>query len=1096
MPSLTWNETRDRAIAFAREWKDAAHEEGQKHLFWNEFFACFGIPLKTVAVFERAVANLRGAYSFIDLFWPGVLLVEHKSRGASLDKAGSQAFAYLADLAREGRHNDAPRYVVLCDFARFVLYDLAPDEQKDLPLFEPGSGSAFDGRRCRSVEFPLADLHRHVREFAFMRGERTIRLDPESPANMQATELLAGLHDALEASGLSGHALEHILVRILFCLFAEDTGIFEPAAFTRLVEENSEDGKILGGELMQLFSILNTPESERQRNVEEDLAAFPYVNGGLFAEYFPLVFFSREQRDALLKCCRFYWATISPGVFGSLFQGVLEKKERRQLGAHYTSERDILKLLNALFLDDLRTELGTALADKSTRRTERLRDFQKKLRRLRVFDPACGCGNFLILAYRELRRLENSAVTALHTDRHGKVQQQLNVRDIAQVDVDQFYGLEIGEWPVRIAEVGLWLTDHQCNVELAEALGQTFRRLPLRASPTIKVCNALREDWRAFLPPHDDVLIVGNPPFVGGKFQTAEQRDDIANVCIGVENYGLLDYVAGWYVKAAQYITGTGDPVDKGSPRGTQASGSTGGPPVVPGDPPGTSAPAHVRDDGFSRASRASGSGGTPDPTGQRPVLPATLAARASAGRTRIRCAFVSTNSITQGEQAGTLWNHLFQHYGIKIHFAHRTFSWMSEARGKAHVHVVIVGFGAFDTSPKRIYDADAATGKATAITVSNISPYLVEGPDKAIVNRSKPLCAVAEIGIGNKPIDGGHYLFTPEERAAFLATEPGARPYFRCWLGAEEFINGIERWCLWLGDVPPNVLRTLPECMKRVEAVRAVRAASKSPPTRKLAETPTRFHVEFMPKGKYLVIPEVSSERRRYIPIGFLGPDVLCSNKVRLLPGATLFHFGILTSAMHMAWTNVVTGRLESRYQYSVKLVYNNYPWPEPVAAKDRASIEEAAQAVLEARAQFPGSTLADLYDPLTMPAPLARAHAALDRAVDRAYAAAEKARNPQASLRLSAPFASDRERVEHLFALYERLTAPLLPAEKPKRTRKPAGLYTKKQKAAATGESTPQSEADAAHFHGIIGKEEPARYAARGGGIPAPQETPHTGE
>jgi hypothetical protein len=527
MPQLSWNETRDRSIAFAREWKDASHEEREKHLFWIGFFECFGVPLKSVAVFERAVENLKGNYGFLDLFWPGVLLVEHKSRGASLGKAGSQAFAYLSDLAREGQHDQIPRYVILCDFARFVLYDLAPDEQKGLPLLE--SGKAY-----RVTEFALQDLHRHIREFAFMRGEKPVRLDPEDPANLKATQLLADLHDTLEssgyagsASGSGGHALERMLVRLLFCLFAEDTGIFDaPGCFTALVERTREDGSDLGLHLAQLFQILNTPDADRQRTLDEDLARFPYVNGGLFAETLPIATFTRSHRAALQRCCSFYWARISPAVFGSLFQGIMEKRERRQLGAHYTTERDILKLLRALFLDDLRADLDSALADRSTRRTERLRDFQKKLRRLRIFDPACGCGNFLILAYRELRRLENAAVTALHTVA-GKVQQQLDVRALVLVDVDQFHGLELGEWPVRIAEVGLWLADHQCNVELAEALGQTFRRLPLRASPTIKVCNALREDWRAFLPPGDDTLIVGNPPFVGKKEQNAEQKADM-----------------------------------------------------------------------------------------------------------------------------------------------------------------------------------------------------------------------------------------------------------------------------------------------------------------------------------------------------------------------------------------------------------------------------------------------------------------------------------------------------------------------------------------------------------------------------------------
>lgn len=929
MLKLLWNETRDRAIRFSREWSEARHEERDKQTFWNEFFDIFGIPRKSVAVFEHAVGRARGAYGFLDLFWPGVLLVEHKSAGASFAKAESQAFAYLRDLASEGRHDEMPRYVILCDFVRFALYDLEPDDQKNLPLFE-------DGRPFCLLEFPLRDLHRHIREFAFMRGEKTVRSNPEDPANLKATQLLADLHDALEATGYQGHALERYLVRLLFCLFAEDTGIFDaPGLFTALIERTREDGADLGPLLSQLWDVLNTDAPQRQRNLDEDLAAFPYVNGGLFAEPLPFCTFNQDLRNALLACTRFHWARISPAVFGSLFQGIMDTRERRQIGAHYTSERDILKVIRSLFLDDLRTELDTILADRSTRRAERLKGFQAKLRALRFFDPACGCGNFLILAYRELRRLENEVLIALHGRENPQL---LDVRSLAQVDVDQFFGIEIGEWPVRIAEVGLWLTDHQCNLELADALGQSFRRLPLRATPTLRIANALRTDWRDVLPPTDNVLVLGNPPFVGGKYQTPEQRSDMAHVAGDVPSFGLLDYVCGWYLKAADYLANT-----------------------------------------------------------------------------RLRCAFVSTNSITQGEQVGVLWNHLFQTHNLKIHFAHRTFSWMSEAKGKAHVHVVIIGFAVFDISDKRIYDYEGTSTEATVIKAANISPYLGEGPDKAITNRSTPISDVPALAIGNKPIDGGNYLFTPEEKNAFLALEPAAEPHFRRWLGAEELLHGIERWCLWLGDVAPEKLRNLPECLKRIESVRVLRLASKSKPTQKLALTPTRFHVENMPEKPYLAIPEVSSEHRRYIPLGFLEPEIMCSNKLRIMREATLFHFGILTSAMHMAWTNVVTGRLESRYQYSVKLVYNNFPWPAEVSEKSRAAVETCAQAVLDVRAQYPLSTLADLYDPLTMPAPLAKAHAALDRAVDRCYR--------------RAPFDSDRERVEHLFSLYEQLTASPAP-------------------------------------------------------------------
>jgi len=608
----------------------------------------------------------------------------------------------------------------------------------------------------------------------------------------------------------------------------------------------------------------------------------------------------------------------------------MQPEERRQIGAHYTSERDILKLVHALFLDDLRAEFETLKHDR-----RKLPAFHQKLGTLKFFDPACGCGNFLVITYRELRLLELEVLDALG---HGE-QAVTDISLLVRVDVDQMFGIEIEEWPARIAETALWLMDHQMNLLLAEKFGQYFVRLPLKKSARIVNDNALRLNWRCVINPAECSYILGNPPFVGAKFQDDEQRKDMAAVAGAVKNYGLLDYVTAWYFKAADFIKDT-----------------------------------------------------------------------------PVRVGFVSTNSITQGEQVGVLWNALFAQ-GMKIIFGHRTFPWQSEARGKAHVHVVMIGFAQSFNGTKRIYEE--ADGVTTVTAAKNISPYLIEGSDTAILNRSTPLCGVPAIGIGNKPIDGGNYLFTPEEKAAFLAAEPAAEPYFRRWLGSEEFINGIERWCLLLKDCPPDQLRRMPEAVKRVEAVRKVRQESKSLPTKKLAATPTRFHVENFPTTPFLVIPEVSSERRQYIPMAFMSPEeAVCSNKVRLLPSATLYHFGVLTSAMHMDWMRHVTGRLKSDYQYSVKLVYNNFPWPTEVADKKKAAVEAAAQAVLDVRAKYTTSTLADLYDPTTMPPDLVKAHADLDRAVDRCYRAS--------------PFTSDRQRVEFLFALYETIAAPLLPAEK----------------------------------------------------------------
>ena len=966
---LGWNEIKQRAVSFSREWAGETREQAEAKSFWDAFFNVFGIPRRSVATFEEPVRRLGGQYGFIDLFWKGRLLVEHKSRGKSLDRAESQAFEYLQSLAGEGRHDEIPRYVIVTDFDRLALYDLEPEETRDLPL--------FCGLHVQRVEIRVGDLHRHVRLFGFIPGYKVRTFGKEDPINIRAAEVMGRLHDTMAAGGYSGHALERFLVRVLFCLFSEDTGIFDPNVFTEYIENQTRpDGADLGLHLARLFQVLDTPRGQRQKNLDERLLGLPYVNGGLFSETLPLADMNAEMRDALVRCTGFDWSRISPAVFGSLFQSIMQPAERRQIGAHYTSERDILKLVHALFLDDLRAEFETIKHDR-----RRLPAFHQKLGALTFFDPACGCGNFPVITYRELRLLELEVLDAMG---YGG-QAVTDIALLARVDVDQMFGIEIEEWPARIAETALWLMDHQMNLLLAEKFGQYFVRLPLKKSARIVNDNALRLNWRNILNPAECSYILGNPPFVGAKFQNDEQRKDMAAVAGDVRNFGLLDYVTAWYLKAAEFIQDT-----------------------------------------------------------------------------PVRVGFVSTNSITQGEQVGVLWSALFAR-SMTIIFGHRTFAWQSEARGKAHVHVVMIGFAQSFSGTKRLYEE--ADGVTTATPAKNISPYLIEGPDTVILNRAAPLCAVPEIGIGNKPIDGGNYLFTPEEKAAFLAAEPTAAPYFRRWLGSEEFINGIERWCLLLKDCPPERLRGMPEVTKRVEAVRKLRLASKSLPTQKLAATPTRFHVENFPASHFLVVPGVSSERRTYIPIGYLSPGHVASNLVNVLPDATLYHFGVLTSAMHMAWIRQVCGRLKSDYRYSVKLVYNNFPWPqldasrspaasswdcvreaaariywtsyhEDAAESDRktarragdakkvASVVAAAQAVLDARARYTNATLADLYDPLAMPPDLVRAHAGLDRAVDRCYRAA--------------PFTSDRQRVEFLFALYEQYAAPLLPAQKAKRKAK----------------------------------------------------------
>jgi hypothetical protein len=590
---LTWPEIRANATRFAAAWHDADREAADKQIFWHELFAVFGLSSVAVGAFEEKIATVSGGRGFIDYFWKGVVLVEHKSRGEDLDQAQQQAMHYVHNLAADGRVNELPRFVVLCDFARFRIIDLDANSDvgaKNSPLAEgwPRNGRGISALKensaqnveesachCarplstpatprtvghlsasgelsvpRVTEFPLSDLPKNVREFAFLVGEQRVTGSAELAANNRAAQLLADLHDSLSATNYPRRELERYLVRLLFCLFAEDTFIFEPFSFSELICHTEPAN--LGGRLAELWWTLDTAPADRQRNPAFD--AFPHVNGGLFADRLPVCHFADEQRAALLRCCDYQWAKISPAIFGSLFQGVMEPKERRQLGAHYTGERDIMKLLNALFLDDLRAELRLIVSDRSSRRDARLREFQQKLRAIKILDPACGCGNFLILAYRELRALETAALVARHRTADSHLQTELDIRHLARVDVDQFYGIEISEWPARIAEVGLWLQDHQSNSELAEKLGQHFNRLPLKAAPIIRVANALTLDWAEILPPSAYSYILGNPPFVGAKFQTAAQRAELAAADGDFDGAGLLDYVTAWYFKAARYM--------------------------------------------------------------------------------------------------------------------------------------------------------------------------------------------------------------------------------------------------------------------------------------------------------------------------------------------------------------------------------------------------------------------------------------------------------------------------------------------------------------------------------------------------------------
>lgn len=909
--NLNIDTIRSRAAAFARAFAKADYEMGDGQNFIRDLCHVFGLEYRRAVSFEQRVKKLGGKKGRIDGFFPGKLLVEMKSAGEDMDAAYIQATEYFPGLKEE----EMPDYVLVCDFANLHLYNL---DTKEPPF-----------------KVKLSDFPQHIEPFLFMAEYESIAVKEEAEANELAAEKMAGLHDAIKATGYEGKDLETYLVRLLFCLFPDDTGLFgENGRFLDvLVNHTKADGSDLHGALSALFDTLDRPEAQRQKSLPEHLRGFPHVNGALFKDALGQCYFDESARAMLLECAHLDWRLIKPSIFGSLFQAVMhfddeaataKTKKRREFGAHYTAEANILKVIKPLFLDGLQEEF-----EKVRRNLKKLGQFHEKLRGFQFFDPACGCGNFLVVAYRELRLLELDVIEALH----GKDRNFSNLALLVRCNVDQFHGIEIDASAAQIAKVALWLTDHQMNLK-AQKLGGYEPRLPLNAEANIICGNALRLDWAKVLPPDKCSVIMGNPPFIGAKFMSDDQRADIAPIFKPMKNGGLLDYVAAWYVKAAKYIHAN---------------------PKVP-------------------------------------------------------VAFVSTNSLCQGEQAGVLWPWLLAK-GVKIHFAHRTFRWSNEGRGVAAVHCIIVGFGLQEPKQRILFDyGDDITGEATPILAKNINPYLADAPNVTIERRNKPLCKVPEIGIGNKPIDGGNYLFTPEEKAAFIALEPASERYFRRWLGADEFLNGYERWCLWLGDAEPNELAKLPNAMKRVAAVKKLRAESKSIPTQNLADTPRRFHVEFMPKAEYLVIPKVSSERRRFIPIGFMQPETFSSDLLFIVANATPYHLGILSSSLHNAWMRTVSGRLESRYRYSINIVYNNYPWPTPNEAQQKA-IETQAQAVLEVRAKHSSSTLAEMYDPDKMPVDLSKAHQTLDKAVDAAYAYQGGK--------------EDAARVAFLFGLYQQLVA-----------------------------------------------------------------------
>lgn len=930
--ALTRNEIRKRLAAFAKEQQGSSNERSQAQTFWLRFYECFGIRAESATIYEQSVKKLSGAQGFIDSFIPGKLIVEHKSAGKNLDAAFDQASEYFLSLKEEER----PRYIITSDFARIRLYDLQ-------------SGGGY--HQCK-----LAELPKKADWFMFLVEDELTDFTEESEADRSAAYTISKLHEALLRANFKGRDLEILLTRLLFCLFAEDTGIFgENGIFRRLLEATRADGSDTGRMLVELFQVLNTPEDERQQNLDEALARFSYVNGALFAENTRIPSFDSELREQLIACAKLDWSGISPAIFGAMFQGVLEehnpdgadssnrKASRRELGAHYTSERNILRVINPLCMDELRAELA-----KVKRNKKLLEAFYDKLPTLTFFDPACGCGNFLVIGFRELRQLEMDTIEAMgdvgltNASRGGL----LDVSTLCRVKVSQFYGIEIDETAAHIAKVALWITDHQMNLEAAERFGTTRPSIPLVDSATIACGNSLHIDWRDVLPPEQCSYVLGNPPFVGHQWRTPEQMQDMEFIWGNEGRFGRLDYVTCWHNKAAAYMR----------------------------DNP------------------------------------------------EIKTALVSTNSICQGEQVGILWSYLLAQ-GVQIHFAHRTFQWSNEGKGVAAVHCVIVGFGLSEPKQRMIfYYGDNIKGEPATIPARNINPYLVDAPNVILPSRTDTPPSLPQLIKGSQPTDGGHLIFTEAEKTELLATEPQAEKWLRIYIGGEELINGGRRWCLWLKGISPSELRTMPKVMERVRAVAETRLKSPTKSVQEFAAKPTLFTQDRQPTDDYIAVPEVSSEKRRFIPIGFLSSRIIASNQLRIIAGGTLYHFGILCSTMHNAWSHYTCGRLESRYRYE-PAVYNNFPWPD-TSDKHHATIETAAQAILDARMLYPESSLADLYDPLSMPPELVKAHAALDKAVDAAY----QYKGGK----------DDAARVAFLFERYQQLTS-LLPAVSVKKTRKP---------------------------------------------------------
>ena len=890
------------ARQFAEDWAGRGDEKQDTQTFWLALLQkVFGVeePDKFIS-FEMPVKLSHT--SFIDGFLPATrVLIEQKSQDVNLKKGYKQSDGSILSPYQQARryagylpHDQNPRWIVVCNFQAFHIHDM------NFPNGEP-------------EVIRLENLEKEFYRLNFLVDTGSAHIKKEMEVSLQAGELVGKLYDALLKQYRDPQdpetlkSLNALCVRLVFCLYAEDAGIFGRHGMFHDYLRRFETRDVRKA-LMDLFEILDTREADRDPYLDEELLAFPYVNGGLFGDKSMVIpKLDAEIVDLILEkaSADFDWSVISPTIFGAVFESTLNPETRRSGGMHYTSIENIHKVIDPLFLDDLRGELDAIKAiavDKA--RDKRLKEFQAKLAGLTFLDPACGSGNFLTETYLSLRRLENEVIDALQ---YGQITLG-HVTDPIQVSIGQFHGIEINDFAVTVAKTALWIAESQMMQETEKLVRHDLDFLPLRSYANIEEGNALRMDWETVVPKEKLDYMMGNPPFVGYSLQSKEQKADILSIYVDekgkpYKTAGKIDYVSGWYFKAAQYMQGT-----------------------------------------------------------------------------EIRTAFVSTNSITQGEQVAGVWKPLYDRFGIHIDFAHRTFRWDSEASLKAHVHCVIVGFSvAPNTQPKKIYTSERMQ------LVDSINAYLIDAPDVFIDSQKKPLCDVPLMTTGNRPADGGHLIIEDNDYDDFISKEPRAIPYIKKLIGAAEFINNKKRWCLWLVGVSPATLRTMPLVMERIALCKQDREQAPDQGRRKLAETPALFRETKNP-DTFIVVPAVSSERRRYIPIGFLDRNTIATNLVTIIPDATIYHFGILTSNVHMSWMRAVCGRLKSDYRYSKDVVYNNFPWPEPTEAQ-KAKIEQTAQAILNARALYPDASLADLYDEATMPQELRKAHQANDRAVMQAY-------------------------------------------------------------------------------------------------------------